>query len=109
MPMVPKQPFNDGRPYHGSEAVQNGRLTGTTDTDHFYFFCPRCDGRHIMRVMNYEVREERMGGTTYANEEPRSEWDFILALKLHCSKCTLTDFIKIGNLGWQGGELPQRD
>jgi hypothetical protein len=24
---------------------------------------------------------------------------------LHCEKCDLTDFVKIGNVGWQGGEF----
>ncbi len=37
--------FNNGKPYHGSEAISCGRLTGTTDNDYFYFFCPRCQDR----------------------------------------------------------------
>lgn len=27
--------FNKGRTYHGSGAVTDGKLTGSTDTDHF--------------------------------------------------------------------------
>ncbi len=30
--------FNNGKPYHGSNAVEGGKLKGATDTDYFYFF-----------------------------------------------------------------------
>lgn len=30
--------FNNGKPYHGSDAISGGGLTGATDgTDYFYF------------------------------------------------------------------------
>jgi hypothetical protein len=40
--------FNNGEPFHGSENIENGKLTGTTDTDYFYFFCPKCGDTHIL-------------------------------------------------------------
>jgi hypothetical protein len=99
--------FNKGKPYHGQQ-VADGRLVGTTDTDYFYFFCPRCQDRTIMRVLDYASHiEETAGGTRYPEERPRQERDFVLAFKLYCPSCKLTDFVKIGNVGWQGGLLPR--
>ena len=98
--------FNKGKPYHGSEEDSRGRLTGTTDTDHFYFFCPRCQDRHIMRILEYGVHLEGPGGQFYPDERPRQPQDFILVFKLFCPKCKLTDFVKVGNVGWQGRQLP---
>ncbi len=43
--------FNNGKPYHGSNAVSHGKLRGATDTDYFYFFCPKCAHRQIMRIL----------------------------------------------------------
>ena len=96
--------FNGGKAYHGI-ATTDGRLTGATDTDYFYFFCPACGGRHVMRVLDYEVRQQGPVAQ-YPDERPAQAKDFILAFKLYCPKCKLTDFVKIGNVGWQGGELP---
>jgi hypothetical protein len=95
-----------GKPYHGSAAVSEGKLTGSTDTDYFYFFCPRCGDRHIMRVLDYELRYEG-AAESYPDERPRQAKDFIIALQLHCRDCKLTDFVKIGSIGWQGGRLPE--
>lgn len=50
--------FNKGKAYHGSESVMNGGLKGSTDTDYFYFFCPKCPDQEIMRVLDYEVRAQ---------------------------------------------------
>lgn len=96
--------FNGGKAYHGSEAVTGGRLRGATDTDYFYFFCPKCPGDEIMRVLDFEVRHEQAENPY--NEElkkPKAIRGFVLAFKLHCQRCGLTDFTKISNLGWQGG------
>ena len=99
--------FNRGKPYHGSENVSDGQLVGTTDSDYFYFFCPRCKDRHIMRVLDYGVHYGGTGGEQYPDERPKQTRDFVLAFKLYCKNCKLTDFTKIGNVGWQGGQLPQ--
>ncbi len=74
--------FNDGRPYHGSEDVEKGRLRGATgDTDYFRFFCPKCSGAVALQVPEYEVRHE-------------SKDRFVIAFKLRCEKCEFTDFVK---------------
>jgi hypothetical protein len=99
--------FNQGKPYHGSSAVSDGKLTGTTDTDYFYFFCPRCQDRHIMRILDYAQHiEERSGGERYPDVRPKQARDFTIAFKLYCPRCKLTDFVKVGDVGWQGRQLP---
>jgi hypothetical protein len=96
--------FNGGKAYHGSEAVTGGRLRGATDTDYFYFFCPVCPGEEILRVLDFEVRHEQADTPYNATLTPKSSKGFVVALKLHCQRCGLTDFTKISNLGWQGGQ-----
>lgn len=52
--------FNSGKPYHGSSSVQKGNLHGATgETDYFYFFCPRCPDRRILRLLDYAVTRKR--------------------------------------------------
>jgi predicted RNA-binding Zn-ribbon protein involved in translation (DUF1610 family) len=97
--------FNKGRAYHGSSAVSDGRLTGATDTDYFYFFCPECEGRQILRLLDYEVRQEQPDNPYNNQLKSQAGKGFTLAFKLHCEKCGLTDFVKISNLGWQGGDF----
>ena len=96
--------FNHGKAYHGSSAVTDGKLQGATDTDYFYFFCPVCDGKQIMRPLDYEVREEQAGNPYDDQLKSKAVKGFTLAFKLHCEKCNLTDFVKISNLGRQGGD-----
>jgi ribosomal protein S27AE len=101
--------FNKGKPYGGSEAVRDGRLTGATDTDYFYFFCPRCGDRHIMRVLEHGFREGPGPAQAYPDMRPRQAHDFTMAFKLYCPQCHLTDFVKIGNTGRQEGQLPEKE
>jgi hypothetical protein len=98
--------FNRGQPYHGSTAVMDGKLTGTTDTDNFYFFCPQCGDRHIMRVIEHGYHEGPVPANAYPDERPKQAQDFVLVLKLYCPECKLTDYVKLGNVGRQGGKLP---
>lgn len=98
---MPKK-FNGGKAYHGSSAVEGGKLRGATDTDYFYFFCPSCPGEHLLRVLDYELRAESPK-FPYPELKPTPAKGFVLAFKVHCQKCGLTDFVKIGNLGWQAG------
>jgi hypothetical protein len=95
--------FNNGKPYHGSSAVSGGKLRGATDTDYFYFFCPHCPDDEIMRVLDYEVRQEQPGNKYNAVLSSKASKSFIIAFKLHCEKCGLTDFVKVSNIGWQAG------
>jgi hypothetical protein len=99
--------FNKGKLYHGSDAITQGKLTGTTDnTDYFYFFCPQCDDRHIMRILDHTYRDGPVAVAAYPNVRPRQVEDFVLVFKLYCPACKMTDFVKMGNTGWQEGRLP---
>jgi hypothetical protein len=96
--------FNRGRPFHGSEHVAKGGLKGTADTDYFYFFCPRCPDQYIMRVIDFKIVKD--GPVEYAKElSPAAHREFIIALELHCQNCGHDDFVKIANMGWQGGNI----
>lgn len=98
------RPFNNGRPYHGSDAVEDGRLEGATGkTDYFFFFCPNCLDRHIMRVLDYDVRSEMAENPANTHYKKQAGRGFILAFKLYCEKCKHEDFVKIDNIGLQEG------
>ncbi|NBQ68058.1 MAG: hypothetical protein EBU46_04165 [Nitrosomonadaceae bacterium] len=97
--------FNRGKAYHGSSAVTEGKLKGATDTDYFYFFCPVCEGKQIMRLLDYEVREEQPDNPYNDLLKSKAIKGFTLAFKLHCEKCDSTDFVKVSNLGWQCGDF----
>ncbi|MBU1180319.1 hypothetical protein KJ885_05225 [Patescibacteria group bacterium] len=90
--------FNNGKPYHGSDKVKGGKLKGATDTDYFYFFCPKCPDQEIMETL--EWGDHRLNG----DGVPSTNREFTIVFKLHCKKCKLTDFVKIGNGGWKGGQ-----
>lgn len=97
--------FNDGKPYHGSEAVQDGKLTGATDgTDYFYFFCPKCPDKRLLRLLDYEVRAKEEKHPYADHVDVVAPKGFTLAFKLLCDNCLFTDFVKVSNMGWQGGK-----
>ena len=99
--------FNDGKPYHGSYDVFDGKLRGSTDkTDYFYFVCPKCPGDEIVRILEYGVHAPQKEENEY-NElcKSKAKYGFILVFKLHCEKCSSTDFVKISNIHWQNGQL----
>lgn len=103
---MPSNKFNSGKPYHGSPAVQNGKLTGATDqTDYFYFFCPKCSGKQIMRILEYGVQEETEENRYNSEFGRKAKHGFMLAFKLCCESCKHSDFVKISNRGWQQGDL----
>ena len=95
--------FNNGLPYHGSVAVKGGKLQGATDTDYFYFFCPKCPGRQIVRILEYGVHDQKDKNSYNDELKMKAKGGFTLVFKLHCEKCGHTDFVKISNMGWQGG------
>ncbi len=99
--------FNNGKAYHGSESIMNGGLKGSTDTDYFYFFCPKCTDQEIMRVLDYEIRAEQPKKPYNAELSPKAAKGFTLAFKVYCQKCEHTDFVKISNMGWQGGKYSE--
>jgi len=89
--------------HHGSEAVQNGGLTGSTDTDYFYFFCPKCPNKHIMRILEYTVKERTEVNKYNTEFKIKAKNGFVLAFDLYCENCKHRDLVKISNIGWQGG------
>jgi len=98
--------FNNGEPYHGSEEVMDGKLVGATDTDYFYFFCPKCGGSQMLQILDYEIVFDEP--VEYAPEiRPKAKRDFKIAFELHCVECRFHDFVKISNIGWQAGTLKE--
>jgi len=96
--------FNKGRPFHGSRKIDEGKLVGSTDTDYFYFFCPKCGDTQILQVLDFCIIRE--GKVEYAKDvRPKAKKDFTIAFELYCPKCELRDFIKVSNIGWQDGKL----
>jgi hypothetical protein len=98
--------FNNGKPYHGSDQISCGRLQGATgETDYFYFFCPKCPDREIMRILEYGEHGERHSVNEYnAQCKSKAKYGFALAFKVHCEKCGHSDFVKLSNTGWQRGK-----
>ena len=100
--------FNGGNPYHGSGAVKKGQLKGATgETDYFYFFCPKCPDKQIVRILEYGVHAEEAENPYNKDCKSKAKYGFTLAFKLHCEKCGHTDFVKLSNTGWQGGTLSE--
>ncbi|MDO8844611.1 hypothetical protein [Methylicorpusculum sp.] len=92
---------------HGSESVKNGKLKGATDsTDYFYFFCPKCQGSEILRLLDYKVREEQESNPYDECKEIKSKSakGFTLQIKLKCEVCKHSDTVKISNMGLQRGD-----
>ena len=95
--------FNNGKPYHGSPDVMSGKLQGATDTDYFYFFCPKCPDKHIMRILDCEIEEHEKENPYNEEFTKKAKKAFTLAFQIYCEKCKHTDFVKISNIGLQGG------
>jgi len=96
--------MNSSKCFHGSEKIQNGKLTGSTDTDYFYFFCPQCGDTQILRILDFQVIYETPT-KKIRDERPKIKRDFTIGFELYCKKCKLRDFVKISNRGWQEGKL----
>ena len=100
--------FNDGKPYHGSSAVEDGKLTGATDrTDYFYFFCPNCPEKRLLRPLDYAIHAEKVEHPYKDHVDVVAPKGFTPVFKLLCDKCLFTDFVKVSNMGWQGGTHEQ--
>ena len=101
-----KPKFNKGKSYHGSDDVSGGKLKGETClTDYFYFLCPKCDDKQIMRVLEYEVRVHTEENEYNEFYKKKATEGFTLAFHLHCENCGLDDFTKISNIGLQQGDI----
>jgi hypothetical protein len=88
--------FNSGEPYHGSEAVEGGKLTGKTGkTDYFFFLCPHCNDGSVLRILEYTFRNFAPPPQRQERKTPKQH--FNLALHVHCPTCEFDDFIKLDN------------
>ena len=90
-------------PAEGTEAVQDGKLTGSTSTDYFHFNCPRC-GETQQWGLDVELL-----GVRDDSDNPKSLAQTIL-LGIHCTLCGLMDLVKIGCLvttGYQPRRIPK--
>jgi predicted RNA-binding Zn-ribbon protein involved in translation (DUF1610 family) len=104
-----KSKFNKGKLYHGSESVCGGKLKGETClTDYFYFLCPKCEGKQIMRALEYEVRDHTQENKYNEFFKHKAIEGFTLAFHIHCEKCGLDDFTKISNIGLQSGDVREQ-
>lgn len=97
--------FNSGHPYAGSEEVRRGRLRGMTDgSDHFFFLCPRCADNTILQILDFALKRDEPAAYDLVHR-PKANRDFKIAMKVHCLKCRLVDFVEISNDAWQGGKI----
>lgn len=100
--------FNNGKPYHGSDVVERGGLTGATvGTDYFYFFCPKCPDKYIMRILEYGLHDSEKENLYNEKVKIKAKEGFTLVFKIYCENCKHTDFVKLSNMGWQGGNANQ--
>lgn len=97
--------FNNGQPYHGSNEVEKGGMIGATgETDYFYFFCPKCPDDEIVRILEYGIHAQEPENPYNEQCKSKAKSGFTLVFKVHCEKCNHTDFVKISNTSWQGGQ-----
>ena len=87
----------------GTEDVKKGRLKGLTDTDYFYFLCPKCNDLSIMRILDYFIKEIDY---KYPEVRPHPKKSANIAFEIYCPKCKIKDHVKIPvGGGWQGVKI----
>lgn len=79
-------------------------MRGTTDTDYFYFLCPICPDKQITRVLDYKITHETPA-IRFKDLKPKAKRDFVISFELYCENCKHIDYVKVSNIGWQGGSI----
>jgi hypothetical protein len=87
----------------GSEAMEGGKLKGATDTEYFYFFCPKCPDNQILRILDFEIVRDEAENTYNSESQSVAARSFVIRFDLACDVCGLRDCTKVSNIGWQGG------
>src|SRR4030043_670811 len=87
-------------PFEGPAIVIPPALPEDT---YFYFFCPKCPDREIMRILEYGEHAKEAVNEYNAHCKSKAKYGFTLVFKLYCEKCGHSDFVKLSNTGWQGG------
>jgi hypothetical protein len=92
---------------YGTENVEGGKLTGTTDTEYFYFLCPQCGGggSQRMRILDYGQKPDEP--FRYPELTPKATNTFRMNFHLYCPECKLHTVVKLANDGWQGGKITE--
>jgi ribosomal protein L44E len=85
--------------------VEGGSLVGATSTDHFYFFCPKCNDTHVMQVLNFKTSEIQPVTEKYTKGIDHRKREFKVTFKLFCLKCKSHNDVKVSNTGLQEGTL----
>lgn len=104
--MSQSQNYNSMIAKYGTDAVKHGKLTGTTDTDYFYFLCPNCDGggSQVMRIIDIGTSDDYKFETD--NGEPKIKKPFHFSFELFCDKCKTHTVVKLTNVnGLLGGSI----
>ena len=78
--------------------IQDGGLAGSTDTDYFYFLCPKCRG-----VVQWHLLFFVSGPSHHKEKEEKNRPAEHLQFELWCSACKLGGKVKMNNDCWQGG------
>jgi len=86
-----------GRKIVRNPSVMDGGVMGTTDTDYFYFLCPKCDGVLQWQVLCLVEGMSRVPGRTAPHQH--------IQLEIWCRDCRLGGTIKLDNNCWQGGQI----
>jgi hypothetical protein len=80
--------------------VDDGGVTGETDTDYFYFLCPGCK-----EVLQWHLIGFAMGPSRIPLKKEMCIPHQHLEVEIYCRKCKLAGIIKINNDCWQGGGM----
>jgi len=88
--------FVRGRKVYQNPRHTGGALVGCTDTDYFYFLCPKCG-----EVLQWNVREMWELPSSYP--EVKKSPNHHIELEVWCRKCRLGGRVALSSNCFQGG------